>query len=112
MEYDPYVTPMAKEDWREFARRAESLTDTFESTWGWDRTAEICRIEIFETSECLVLSVAFRFAGHDMAITITGSNYEGLVQTMDQMIMGSGWHMCDFVGQAQKLGLDSEGKKK
>lgn len=106
MEIDPYVVAMPKSEWREFTKRAESLSRVFDSAWDWDRTAEICRVEVFETSECLICSVAFRFAGHDVAITITGQDPEGLVQTVEQFLVGLGWHMSDLTATAKELGLD------
>lgn len=103
---DPYISPMSKEDWREFKRACERLPSCFNSAWDWDRTAELCTVEVLETSDSLILSIAFRTGGNNLAVTVTGQNPQGLVQKMERVIVGLGWHWCDWEGTRHLSSID------
>lgn len=108
MYHDPYVCPMSKEDWNEFKRGIDNLQACFDSAWDWDRTAELCTLEVLETSDCIVLSIAFRTGGYNCAITLTNQNPEELLNAAQQTLIGLGWHWSDWVGTPKKLTLDKQ----
>lgn len=106
MDYDPYVSPMSREDWNEVKRLCEGVRDTVDSVRGWDRTSEVVSVEVEEVDKGIAASLVFKFGGQVACITVFGRSFPHVFATLREFVFGQSYLEEGIATGTRKLTLD------